>query len=89
MGYNENGKKANKDNEEEKEDERLEFGRIRGVKKYAKAFKGFDFVSSTNSANDIAAIEDVTDFRFPHDKKVSGEVSKTNSSEAHPLSLQF
>ena len=89
MGYNENGKKANKDNKEEKEDERLEFGRIRGVKKYAKAFKGFDFVSSTNSANDIAAIEDVTDFRFPHDKKVSGEVSKTNSSEAHPLSLQF
>ena len=53
------------------------------------ALAGLPDLYSTNSANDIAAIEDVTDFRFPHDKKVSGEVSKTNSSEAHPLSLQF
>jgi len=70
-------------------DNRLEFGRIRGVQKYAKAFIGFDYIHRNDSADDIKAIDDAVDFKFPHGKTVKGEISKSNSSDEHPLSFQF
>ena len=66
----------------------LEFGLVRGQKKYAKAFTGFDFVQTIDNTKINFEQKEIDGSRASQ-TPVSGEVSKENTSEDHPLSLQF
>ena len=69
-------------------DTRLEFGLVRGQKKYAKAFIGFDFVQKL--ATQKTGFEQKRSDRLRvSQNSISGELSKENTDEDHPLSLQF
>ena len=69
-------------------DTRLEFGLVRGQKKYAKAFIGFDFVQKIG--NTKTCFEEKRSDRCRVSQNfIPGELSKQNTDEDHPLSLQF
>eukprot|EP00944_MAST-04C_sp_MAST-4C-sp1_P000440 g440.t1 len=69
-------------------DTRLEFGLVRGQKKYAKAFIGFDFVQKIGNTKTCFE-EKRSDRCRVSQNSIPGELSKQNTDEDHPLSLQF
>ena len=70
-------------------DTRLEFGLVRGQKKYAKAFTGFDFVQNIDNTMKTVFEQKRSDGLRVSRNSISGELSKENTGEDHPLSLQF